>query len=386
MIRSTTIHRERPRPPVPHQVAAQNIDPIAWAAMLGIELPAQVRLPVTERNVYGLPAAWAAVNRISNAVSQMMSGADVFNGRTIVDPRPPVVDRPNLNYKRFEFWKEATSTALMRGNYVAVLTDPDDDGYPTQVVPIPVDFVHGNITDDGRIEYDIAGDTFTPDQVVHVRIGITLPGQVMGLGVVEAHRRGLGGQLAQQGMANDVFTNGAVPSGVVTIDTDIPSDDQVKAVKSAWIGALGGQRTVAVVGKRMNYQPVTWSAEDAQFLEAQQFSVAQMALMFGLRPEDLGASVGGSSLSYANRQDDALQRITDSYVPVLQPIEEAWADLLPGRLTVKGNVEALLRSTTTQRFESYKLGREVGVYADDNEVREIEGRPPLTTTEDNDDA
>ena len=72
----------------------------------------------------------------------------------------------------------------------------------------------------------------------------------------------------------------------------------------------------------------------------------------------------------------------------MQPIEEAWADLLPGRLTVRGNVESLLRSSTKERFESYKLGRDAGVYADDNEVREIEGRPPrpATTEKGGDDA
>ena len=381
-IRSTTIHRDRERPPVPHQTAAQNIDPYAWAAMLGIELPSQVRLPATERNVYGLPAAWACVGRISNAVATMMAGADVVDGRTVINPRPQVVDRPNFNYKRFEFWKEVTSTALMRGNYVALLTDPDADGWPQQVVPVPIDHVHGDITPEGRIEYDVAGETYGPDQLVHVRIGVTMPGLVMGIGVVEAHRRGLAGQLSQQGMANDVYVHGAVPSGVVQLDTDTPTDAQVTAVKTAWVSAMGGQRTVAVTGRRMNYTPINWSAEDAEFLESRQFSVAECALMFGLRPEDLSASFGASgALTYGNRQDDAIQRIVDSYTPVMQPIEEAWADLLPGRLAVRGNVESLLRSSTKDRFESYKLGREVGVYADEAEVREIEGRPLRQTTE-----
>ena len=267
-IRATTVTRDRRRPPVPQAVAAENVDPATWASILGIELPSQVRLPVTERNVLGLPAAWACVNRIANAVATMMAGADVYEGRTVIDPRPQVVDRPNWNYKRFEFWKEVCSTALVRGNYVGILTDPDDDGYPQQVVPVPVDHVHGDVTAEGRIEYQIAGDTFSPDQLVHVRIGVTLPGLVMGIGVVEAHRRGLGGQLALQGMSNDVFTNGAVPSGVVQLDTDMPTTEQVTAVKSAWVGSLGGQRTVAVTGRRMTYTPVTWNADDAQFIFA----------------------------------------------------------------------------------------------------------------------
>lgn len=377
-LRTTTIHRTRQRPPVPHADAAASIDPHTWAAILGIELPGRVRLPATDRNVLGLPAAWAAVNRIANAVAQMLASADVMAGRAVVAPRPQIVDRPNINYGRFVFWKELVATALMRGNWVGILTDPDDNGWPQTVVPVPIDMVSAEVRADGRVVYEIAGESFVPDQLAHVRLGITMPGQPMAIGVIEAHRRGLAGQLAQQTMTRDLYDNGAVPTGVVQLDVAEPTDGQVRAVKHAWIGALGGKRTVAVTGNRMTYTPVPqWSAEDAQWIEAQQFSVSQAALMFGLRPEDLGASMatrGGQT--YANRTDDSLQRITDSYVPVLQPIEETWSDLLPDGQEVKGNVEVLLRSSTMERFETYQAGLAVGVYADAGEVREIEGRPP----------
>lgn len=373
-IRSTTIHRDRERPPVP-QASTTTTDALALASLLGIEIP-RISLAVTQRTVLGLPAAWACVSRITNAVAQMMTGADVYRGRELVD-RPPVVDRPNVNYGRFVFWKEVAATALMRGNYVALLVDPDESGYPQQVVPLPIDHVNCFINEFGRIVYEVGGVEYNADQVLHVRIGVTVPGDPWCLGVVEAHRRGLSAQLDEQGMRGDVFRNGAVPTGVVQLDTAAPTTDQVTAVKTSWVGALGGQRTVAVIGNRMNYTPVTWSADDAQFIESSQFSVAEMALMFGLRPTDLDATIGGTNLTYGNRQDDALQRIVDSYMPVVVPIEEAWSDLLPNDETVKGNVEALLRATTIERYESYRLGREVGVYASDNEVREIEGRPLL---------
>lgn len=374
-IRTTTIERERKRPPIPSEIA-QSHDPFALAALLGLT-PTSPLVPVTDRTVLGLPAAWAAVNRISNAVAQMMTGADVLTeDRTPITPRPLIVDRPNVGYGRFTFWKEAASVALMRGNYVAVLTDPDPDGFPQQVVPVPVDAVNAFVNPEGRVVYEIGGFNYAPGNVVHVRMGVTIPGDPWAIGAVAAHRRGLSGHLAQQGMSNDVFVNGAVPSGVVQLDVDYPSDDQVSTVKSAWVSALSGKRTVAVTGKRMTYTPITWNADDAQFIESRQFSVSEMALMFGLRPSDFDATIGGPGLTYANREQDNIQRIIDAYAPVMIPIEEAWSDLLPGQDSVKGNVETLLRSTTRERFETYALGREAGVYADADEVREIEGRPP----------
>jgi HK97 family phage portal protein len=224
--------------------------------------------------------------------------------------------------------------------------------------------------------YEINGDEYAPDDIVHIKIGVTLPGDPWCLGVVEAFRRGLGGMLAQQGMANSVFEHGAVPSVHLQVDVPNLGTDQASIVRTNWEGAHAGRRGTGVTGKNVSVTPLSWSADDAQFLETQQFSVAQAALMFGLRPEDLGATVGGSSLTYGNRTDDAIQRITDAYVPVMMPIEQAWSRLIPGRNFVKGNAEALLRSTTRERYEVHALAQQIGVETRD-ETREIEGKPKL---------
>lgn len=371
--------RKQATPPIPQPQMAG--DPWALHQLLYGGDPT-VRLPVTERTLLGLPAAWSAVAKISNAAAQMLRSADVYLDGDQVEV-PQVVRRPNYGYGPFSFYKEIVSTALVRGNWVALLTAFDAAGYPTALAPLPVDAVNCYVDTAGYVVYEIAGVQYSPDEVAHVRLGVTQPGNPWCIGVIEAHRRGISGQLDQQGMAIDVFRTGAVPSGVVTLDADMPTSDQVTAVKESWVGALDGKRTVAVVGKRMTYQPVDWSAEDAQFIEARQFSVAEMALIFGLRPEDLGATIGGSNTTYGNRTDDALQRITDAYMPVVVPIEEAFDDLLPEGMTIKANAEALLRSSTKERYEIHEIAQRIGLQTA-NETREIEGRAPLdddTTTE-----
>lgn len=368
--------RARPTQPVPPPLQSLGgID--ALYSLLGLT-SGTAQLPVSETTVRGLPGAWAAVNKISNAVAQMMVAAEVFaaDGVTII-ATPPVVDQPNVSYDSFVFWKEAVSTGLMRGNYVAIRADYDSDGWPRQVVPVPIDSVDAYYDEDGFVVYDIAGQHYSPEEIVHVRIGITVPGQIMAIGVVEAHRRGLAGMLAQQGMANSVWTNGAVPSGMVKLDVDQPTEAQATTVKGNFVSLLGGQRTVGVIGKRMEYTPITWSADDAQFLESRQFSIAETCLMFGLRPETLGTSFGtaSGSESYGNRTDDALQTITDSYTPVMFPCEQAWSRLVPGRAFVRGSAEALLRSSTKERLETRKLAQEIGIETAE-ESRAFERRGP----------
>jgi HK97 family phage portal protein len=377
MAKNGTLVRARPRQPRNVEAQTQSGSFEALYSLLGIAQPT-ASLPVNERTTYGLVGAWAAVNKISSAVSQMMVGAQAFqpDGRTEILPVPTVLENPCTNYtSSFTYWKELVSTALMRGNWVGLKCDYAFDGYPMQVLPMPIDSVNAYYDEDGFVIYEIGGEHFTPDELVHVRMGITMPGEIMAIGVVEAQRRNISGMLDQSQMAGSVWKGGGVPSGVVTIDVDLPSQQQVSTVKASWIGKVG-DRSVAVIGRRMSYQPVSWSADDAQFLESRQFSIAECALMFGLRPEDLGSSFGASSsMTYGNRTDDALQRIIDTYGPCMLPVEQEWSHLIPGRNFVRGNPEALLRSSTRERYELHALAQSIGLETED-ESREIEGKPP----------
>jgi len=152
---------------------------------------------------------------------------------------------------------------------------------------------------------------------------------------------------------------------------------QADLVADQWQGAFGsGQRRPAVLSQLFDFQPLTWSPEDAQFLEARQFSVAEMCLMFGLSPSDLDASVGGTSITYQNIQDRQIARVTDSFGPWMRRFEEAWSDLTPGSQEVRFNVERLLRTDTKGRYEAHALALDKGFLTVD-EVRAIEGRLPL---------
>jgi HK97 family phage portal protein len=348
--------------------------------ILGIAQPTTA-LPVTDSTVRGLPAAWAAQNKISNAVAQMMVEAKQFgaDGRTPV-PTSAVVDQPDVSLESFIYWKMVAGTAITRGNCIGLKTDFTSDGYPNQVIIVPSDSVHAYYDEDGFPVYEVGGIAYSADDVVHVRCGVTLPGQIMTIGVVEAHRRGLTGMLAQQGMANSVFSDGGVPAVVVQLDVDNPTETQAATVKTNFTNAHGGKRGVAVTGKKMTVTPLAWSADDAQFLETQQLSVAMTCLMFGLRPSSMDAQIGGSGLTYGNRLDDSVQTIVDSYTPVMLPIEQAWSRLVPGRQFVRGEPEALLRGTTEQRYNLRILAQQAQIETPD-ESREAEGKPKLPKPE-----
>jgi hypothetical protein len=376
--RTTTLYRARrpiARPPAMQSSSA--LDSEALATILGLSVDSSsVAVPVNETTVRGLTGAWAAVNKIANNVGQMMSAAGVIApGGAALNP-PAVVTDPCVLYDPFVYWSEVVTTGLPRGNWIGIKADFDAAGYPRQVVPVPIDAVHAHYVD-GLPVYQIGGDVYLPDEIVHIKLGWSVPGQIMAVGAIEAHRTGLAGQLSLNRMAASVWREGAVPSGIVQMDKPNPTVDEATTVKTNWIGIHGGRRTVGVIGKAMTYVPVTWSAQDAQWLESRQFSIAECALMFGLRPEDLGSSFGASSgaMSYGNRTDDALQRITDAYMPVMLPIEQAWSRLIPGRPFVQGNPEALMRSTPTEQVQLTILRQQAGLETPD-ESRALAGKGP----------
>jgi phage portal protein BeeE len=380
MTRTTTFARaRRPVPPRPSELQSQSAALYSLAQILAEDIAALNRPSPSERNVHGLPAAWSALRKISNACGQMMAAAQAFgpDGTTKL-AAPAVLELPCASYDPFDFWREVFSHGLARGNWIGIKYDHDPvTGYPRQVMPVPIDSVHAS-WEEGFPVYRIGGRPYMADEIVHIRFGLTVPGEIMAVGVIEAHRTGLQAMIDQSAMAGSIWREGGIPSGLVQLDIDQPTATQAQTVKANWIGVHGGRRTVGVIGKKMTYVPVPWSADDAQFLESRQFSIAECALMFGLRPEDLGASFGASSgaQSYGNRTDDALQRIVDAYTPVMLPAEQAWSRLIPGRNFVRGDAEVLLRSTPEQRMNLHKLAQEVGVETID-ETRELEGKPPL---------
>jgi HK97 family phage portal protein len=337
---------------------------------------AAVTLPeVTDKSVRGLPAAWRCVNLIANGVASM-SPLSVYAGDDITKRTvPPVISRPVPNINTFDFWHSAVSTALMWGNFVALLADFDAEGVPQQTVPVHPSYVQCLYDADGYTTYLIEGEVYSSDQVLHV-LGYRIPGVPWGIGVVDNFRRSMGQAIDQQSMAADTYRSGSVPSGVITVDKTQMTNTQAGDIQSQWItGHGGGLRRPAVLPQGWKFDALTWSPEDAQFLQARQFTVAETAFMFGLDPSDLGATVGGQGQTYANIEQRQIQRVTESYGPWMRRFEEAYSDLLPGDLHAVFNVENLLRTDSKTRAEVHQINIGTGVETV-TEARADEHKPP----------
>lgn len=364
------------RPPVPNPVPNASTDQeYSLATLLGqtvVTTPA-----VTESTVRGLPAAGYCSDLIANACAAMMVDAQVFSGDDTELDRPPIVDCPNVLIDEFDFWWQVFDALIKHGNYVALPADFDENGYPRQAVPIPRAAVH---VDDsaGLPVYDITGlGRFAHDEVIHIARRRPV-GSSWGLGVVEQYRRQWQTLLHQQSYQLNSHATGAIPSAVVTLDVNKVEGEVALQVQNDWIEAHGaGNRKPAVVPRTMKIEPLSWSPEDAQFLESRQLSIGETAYMFGLHPADIGAVIatGGSTMTYENLSTRQLARLIDSYNPYLARVERSWSRLTPGAVKVRGNPDALQRMSTRERYELRQLAQAIGIETS-AESRVLERRPP----------
>jgi phage portal protein BeeE len=107
-----------------------------------------------------------------------------------------------------------------------------------------------------------------------------------------------------------------------------------------------------------------WGAED-------------VARLFRVPGELIGAPATGSSVTYANREQRWQDTLALYFGPMIARREAALSKLTVRGQYVRLNTGGLLRADLLTRLKAYQIGLATGTYAMD-EVRALEDRPPLT--------
>lgn len=146
-------------------------------------------------------------------------------------------------------------------------------------------------------------------------------------------------------------------------------DDWADArARSAW-----GYLPKSVVAETLQ-----WDPEKLQLVDQRAAARLEIALAAGLDPEDLGVST--TSRTYANREQRNQDRINFTLGAYASAVQErlSMRDILPPGSETRVNFAGFLRADALTRMQTYDVGLRVGAYADKDEVREEENKPPLT--------
>jgi HK97 family phage portal protein len=326
----------------------------------------------------GIPAAWRCATLVSDSVAGLPLFAylqDATGNEARVDPNPDVLENPSPLLGRHNFFFGVVWSMLLRGDGFAIPADfAPTTGYPRQAVLLNPDEVWIDVDQDTGLPLYHVGDlTLGPGEILHFR-GITPPGAYRGVGVIEAHRRGLSTQVSIDNYAKSGFDSSGMPSAIITVDKPELGREQADDVKGRWMAATRGVREPVVIPRTFQFQPIGFSPADLQYIEARKLGATEICWMFGVHPAVIGAPSGGS-LTYVNTEAANQAFAQHSMFGWTARIEQTMTMWAPLHYVVRFNYDGFLRATTKERYDAHEVALRIGLETL-NEARELEHRAP----------
>lgn len=344
---------------------------------------------VTPDSALRLSAVYGAVRAISETVAMLLPILYERTGdgkqRAYSHPLYSVLYRkPNPWQTAYEFWEMMQGHLELRGNgYAQIL--PSNTGDPVgALIPLHPDRMRverlpGN---DFRLRYrfrnqDGTETIYSQDEIFHMR-GFSLDG-ITGMSPISVEREVIGVGLGLQDYAARFIENDATPPGTLEHPGKLTPEAR-KNLKDSWQASqTGGNRhKTAVLEEGLKYNVVGITNKDAQFIEAREFQIEDIARIFRIPPHKIGHL---KRSTFSNIEQQSIEFVQDCMLPRLKRIEQAISrDLLPAdeqdQFFAEFNVDAIMRGDIAGRYAAYGSAILDG-WMTRNEARAKENLNPL---------
>jgi HK97 family phage portal protein len=236
--------------------------------------------------------------------------------------------------------------------------------------------------DNGRLRYKTyfqgKTTTFLQEEILHVR-GPSRDG-ILGLSPIAIARGSLNLALTNQQTAQALAANALRPSGMVSFAERLTGEQRElfrDRVAEKYGGAANSGKLLVVDGGA-KFEKLSFSPEDAQFLESRKLANEDVARIFSVPATAAGIL---DKATYSNIEQEGRALVQNCLGPLAARIEAAMQRCLlteVGRRTlyVEHDLSGLLRGDVHSRFEAYRIGREIGALSP-NDVRRFENQPPI---------
>ena len=340
--------------------------------------PATVGSATVEQSMQ-LSAVFACLRLLSEAIATLPLGTfrRTAHGRESVDA-PVWLRFVPPGESRITFLSKVMMSLLTDGNSF-IWTQRDDDGEVIALSVLdPTQVEVGSIA--GLPEYRIGSAVYGHLDLLPIR-GMTLGSSERGISPLTAARLVVDGGRKAQEFGSALHANSAVPPAII----ELPESGNAtiaREVGKLWNETHGGTANAGKVGVLMggaSLKTIAVNPADAEWLDSKKFSVAEIARFFGVPPH-LIADASNSTSWGSGLAEQNLAFGQFSLRPWSERIEEGLGRLFAlsadPDLFVKLNLDALLRSSLSDRYASYKVGIESG-FLTVNEARELEDLPPI---------
>lgn len=211
--------------------------------------------------------------------------------------------------------------------------------------------------------------------VVHIPSPSESP---LGLGLVHDARQAIGLAMAMERHAEHLFGRGARPAGILKFKGKLDPASSAR-MKASWQATNGGHQSggTAVIEEGGEFQPLTFSSVDAQFMDMRKFAIEEIARHFRIPPVFL---MDYGRATWSNAEAMGNQFLTFCLLPWIKRWEGEFALKLftpEERQTyfAEFNVDALLRADFDKRMDGYQRAVAARIF-NPNDVRALENLPP----------
>lgn len=301
---------------------------------------------------------------------------------------------PNEVMTRFDYERLMQCNLDLSGNAYSWINRDGRTGRPAELIPLRPDSVTPYITPAGTLWYVYTDPRtgeltkLSPEDVIHYKAysndGIT------GISILRRASMAISTGLSAQQYQSDLYANGGRPSGVLKTETDLGSKKvtvindkgheevitKKEEIRRAWENVHKGPGKgfrVAVLDNGLTYIPTAMNNSDAQFVESEEYRVADVARFFGVPLYLLNAG----KQAYSSNEQNSIDFVKHTMLPIIvqREQEDSRKLLLPREqdagLRIKREPKQLLRGDTAAQTAWYKAMRETGVYSVDD-IRALE--------------
>lgn len=362
-----------------------------WYPLGSIEDGYQRNLEIPVGNGKQIPAAYASVMANARAISQCrpLHKRRVAGQPTEIvenSPAAALFHRPN-NYESFQqFILNMVAAMLFDGESFALITR-DGTGRALRADRLDSGTCSPYI-EEGELFYSVGSNPFLPDQiqylvpardVLHLRF-LTPRHVLIGESPIKAAALAAGVNVALSRSQAAFFSQMSRPSGVLSTDQML-NKDQLESLREAWgkQSQRMAQGHVPILSGNLKFEAMSITSQDAQLMEAQRFSVEQIAMCYGV-PLPVIGDLSNSTLS--NAETLVSLWLSISLGSLLENIEQSFARLfnLPPTESIDFDVAALLRTDFLTRIDGLTKAVQGGLYTP-NEARAREGLHPVDNGE-----
>lgn len=328
-----------------------------------------------------ISAVFGAVRIISETIGSLPFSLyeTTASGRTVAKEHPlyrVLTRRPNRYQTRVEFWESMALNLAISGNAYAIIQRLGDK--IIGLLPLSSTQVETSLLADGSVVHShtdgVNVKVYGEASMWHIKL---FGNGVIGLSPMGYARNSIGIAIAADNRVTKIFSNGAKPSGVLTIDKTLSPDQRAQVRKSFAELEEGNEDRLFVLEAGMQYQQVSMTPQDVELLESRRFQIEDIGRFFGVPSILLNQTFGQSSLGsnvyeilsafYKLNLRPYLEKIEESILRWLMTEDEAQ------RYEAEFDFDSLLRADTMSRYQANREAINSGQLTP-NEARISEGR------------